>query len=116
MKRIHIIDMLACLALLPAWANTIYVSAEHGNDGNDGSQAKPVKTIQAGVDKLVTAWPSRLWISNGVYKLDTPIVFSNNGGDRKTIISSVSGNPEDVIIDGQNTVRCIKGDDYYLQF
>ena len=107
MKRIHIIDMLACLALLPAWANTIYVSAEYGDDGNDGTQTEPVQTIQAGVNKLTGGWPSYLWISNGVYKLDAPVVFNDKDGQTYCIVRSTSGNPADVVIDGSNTVRCI---------
>ncbi|MBP5544885.1 MAG: hypothetical protein ILM98_12475 [Kiritimatiellae bacterium] len=115
--RNMLIALAGCSAVLTAVANTVYVSVEYGNDETgDGSQANPMKTIQAGVGKLVDGWPSTLWISNGVYKLDAPIVFGDRGGQNYCKVRSMSGNPEDVVIDGQNSVRCIKCEGYETQF
>ena len=106
-----------CSTVFAAMANTVYVSAEYGNDETGtGTQANPMKTIQAGIDKLIDGWPSTLWISNGVYKLDTPIVFDDRGGQNYCKVRSMSGNPADVVIDGQNSVRCIKCEGYETQF
>ena len=111
-----LLAVAGCSAVLTAVANTVYVSAEFGNDeSGDGSPVNPVKTIQAGVDKL-SGGSSRLWISNGVYKLDTPITFQDNAAHNSCIVSSISGNPADVVIDGQNKVRCIHCLGYSTQF
>ena len=104
-----------CSAALTVGANTIYVSAEYGDDENDGSQANPKKTIQAGVDAL-SGSSSHLWISNGVYKITAPITFQDAAAHNNCIVSSISGNPADVVIDGQNTVRCIHCLGYGTEF
>ena len=110
-----LLAVIGCSVVLTASANTIYVSAEYGDDGNDGSQANPKKTIQAGVDAL-SGNSSRLWISNGVYKLDEPITFQDTSAQNNCIVSSISGNPADVVIDGQNAERCIHCKGYGTEF
>ena len=110
-----LLAVAGCSAALTVGANTIYVSAEYGDDGNDGSQAKPVKTIQAGVDAL-SGSSSHLWISNGVYKITAPITFQDESAHNNCIVSSISGNPADVVIDGQNAVRCIHCLGYGTEF
>jgi hypothetical protein len=110
-----LLAVIGCSVVLTASANTIYVSAEYGYDGNDGSQESPVKTIQAGVNKL-NGNSSRLWISNGVYKIIAPITFQDETAHNNCIVSSISGNPADVVIDGQNNVRCIHCLGYSTQF
>lgn len=110
-----LLTVVGCSMGLTVGANTIYVSAEYGNDGNDGSQAKPKKTIQAGVEAL-SGSSSYLWISNGVYKITAPITFRDTSAHNSCIVSSISGNPADVVIDGQSTVRCIHCLGYSTQF
>lgn len=110
-----LLTVAGCSVALTVGANTIYVSAEYGDDGNDGSQTSPVKTIQAGVNKL-SGSSSHLWISNGVYQLDEPITFQDETAHNNCIVSSISGNPADVVIDGQNNVRCIRCLGYSTQF
>lgn len=108
--------VVGCSAALTVSANTIYVSAVYGNDETgDGSQAKPMKTIQAGVDML-NSNGAQLWISNGVYKLDAPITFQDKVGQNLCYVRSISGNPADVVIDGQNKVTCIRCEGYSTQF
>ena len=116
-KRIGkmLLAVAGCSVALTVGANTIYVSAEYGDDGNDGSQTSPVKTIQAGVNKL-SGSSSHLWISNGVYQLDEPITFQDETVHNNCIVSSISGNPADVVIDGQNKVRCIHCLGYGTEF
>lgn len=98
-----------CLAVVgAAAANTIYVSAEYGSDETgDGTQSSPMKTIQAGVDKL-SGWGATLYISNGIYKIDTPIDLPDQTGRNGVTVRGMSDNPEDVVIDGQNNVRCLQ--------
>ena len=110
-----LLAVAGCSAALTVGANTIYVSAEYGDDENDGSQANPKKTIQAGVDAL-SGSSSHLWISNGVYKITAPITFQDVPAHDSCIVSSISGNPADVVIDGQNTVRCIHCLGYGTEF
>lgn len=89
-------------------ANTIYVSDVYGHDDTGtGTLADPVKTIQVGLDKL-TSWGSTLIISNGTYKLEETIQCRDAAGHNGITIRSLSDNPKDVIIDGQNKVQCFR--------
>ena len=95
---------VSCLTAFSAWSYSIYVNDETGDDERDGTTPdKAVKTIQKGVDLINKEWhsPREVVCAAGTYKLEEPIRIY--GG---TKICSATGNPMDVIIDGQGKTRC----------
>lgn len=92
-----------------AMANTVYVSAENGDDEtDDGSQERPMKTIQAG---------STNWSVIGLQNSGSTMASTNLTGQFASamcvgwnccIVRSMSGNPAEVVIDGLDKVRCIE--------
>lgn len=76
-------------------AKTYYVSAANGNDNNNGSQGKPLKTIQAGVDKAKAG--DTVLVRAGVY--NEQVTIRKRGQEaRKYTIAGQEG--EAVVVDG----------------
>lgn len=100
MKRL----LLATLFALPlaSGAATYYVS-QYGSDDNSGkSWAEALATPSKGFAKINNAKGSTLIISNGVYQMSSAIGCT--GGDseaKRSIVKSLTGNPDDVILDAQ---------------
>lgn len=87
----------ACAFLLfanPLPASTLYV-ANQGNDKNPGTEAKPLATIQAAVNKLNPG--DTLLIRGGVYR--ETVTFPRDGAPQKPILIR-SYNNEKVVISG----------------
>ena len=118
-------SVLAAVIAFAATANaaTWYVAPE-GNDGNDGqSWATAMKSPELVIDKWIAAANAAgttvntqtLVISNGYYRLskELRLVKGNaegeaiNGIGSKIVIESYTGNPEDVVLDGQGACRGI---------
>lgn len=76
-----------------------YVSLT-GNDANDGlSWATAKATIQAGIDSASAG--DTVWVENGGYTLSTTIAL-----DKSIAVRGTSGNPADVVVNGNGAVRC----------
>ena len=103
------------LAVGPALAGSVYVSAAGGNDANDGSSwAAAKQTIQAGVDAAVAG--DVVWVTNGTYATGTRVTPGHILPNRVVItndveVRSVNG-PDVTVIAGQgprgpDAVRCV---------
>lgn len=77
-------------------AKTYYVSAENGNDKNAGNEKKPLKTIQAGINKLSAG--DTLLVRKGTY--DEQIIV-NRSGDKRNPIAIQAYPGEKPVIDGE---------------
>ena len=89
-------------------AKTYYVSAENGNDKNAGNEKKPLKTIQAGVNKLSAG--DTLLVRKGTYSEQ---IIINRSGDSRNPIIIQAYQGERPIIDGKgikitNSARLIQ--------
>jgi|GEM_PF-1466217 len=83
-----------------AGATTYYV-ASGGNDGSAGtSWAAAKQTIQGGVD-VATVAGDVVIVSNGTYVLSSQVSIS-----KAITVLGFTGNRADVIVDGNNSVRC----------
>lgn len=99
-------------------AKTLYVAPD-GDDAKDGSSwANALKSPEVAGEKLRDSdgntlnWSSII-ISNGVYKLTAPIELSVRKSPAKQdvahiTIKSFTGNPEDVVLDGQGACQAIR--------
>lgn len=120
MNRINIGRTLLASALAgivcPAFAVTYYVSPT-GDDGNDGlswatamksPELVPAKMIAASADKPSVSGHT-LVISNGHYRLSSAIRLADADGytTGEIHIRSVTGNPADVVLDGQGSCQGI---------
>jgi hypothetical protein len=74
---------------------TYFVDAGKGDDANDGSQAKPWKTVQHGVKRLTPG--STLYLRGGIYYEK---VFLTRSGTAETPITIASYPGELAVIDG----------------
>ena len=99
---------LAGLASLTANADTVYVSPD-GDDANAGTSEAPKKTIQA----VLSSWQYGrvLVLKAGTYHLqeqrqgsETGALHLNGTGE----IRGETGNPADVVVDGDATTECIR--------
>ena len=91
-------------AAFSANAVTYYV-AENGDDGADGSSATPFATIAKGVSAAAASsdGSKRVIVKSGTYKIDSAIEI----GAAMTV-ESETGDPADVIIDGQGITPLVK--------
>lgn len=78
-------------------AKTYYVSVKNGNDKNPGSDKKPFKTIQMGINKLSAG--DTLLVREGTY---TEQVVINRSGDNRNLITIKAHPNEKPVIDGSN--------------
>ena len=88
-------------------AATYYVApAPAGDDGNTGTQAAPFATIQRALDAITpeNCWKSIIRIEAGTYQIGSEL--KPTSGTYTFTVQSVSGDPSDVTIDAQGTVRC----------
>lgn len=53
-------------------AKEVYVSPD-GSDSNDGSVSKPLKTIEAAINKISSG--GTVWLRGGVYEMESPLVL-----------------------------------------
>ncbi|MEZ4515573.1 MAG: right-handed parallel beta-helix repeat-containing protein [Chloroflexota bacterium] len=74
-------------------AKTYYVSAEQGNDKNAGTEKKPLKTIQAGVNKLSAG--DTLLVKAGTYSEQA--IINRSGDSNKPITIKAYQNDKPVI-------------------
>lgn len=87
-----------------AQAGTFYV-AENGDDGADGSSEAPFATIAAGVSAAAaSSAPRKVIVRTGTYKISEVISIPNAA----MLIESETGNPVDVVIDGQGVTPVLK--------
>ncbi len=80
---------------------TTYYVAPGGNDSNDGLGWSTAKATIAGGVAVATVAGDEVVVSNGTYQLSAEITVS-----RAITVRGYTGNPDDVIVDGQDTVRC----------
>lgn len=87
---------------------TIYVDGENGNDKNDGTQQRPLKTIEAAknfVKPYLKNMNSHLYvfIKGGTYRIEEPITFTpeDSGTNGYSVIYTSWGNESPVISGGQ---------------
>ena len=90
------------------WGATVYVSPT-GDDAAAGTEAAPKKTIQA----VLNSWSrgTELVLLPGVYHLQENKVAGETGAlhlNGEGTIRGATGNPEDVVIDGDATTECIR--------
>ncbi len=88
-------------------AKTYYVSAKNGNDKNPGTDKKPLKTIQSGVNKLSAG--DTLIVQEGTYS--EQVVINRSGDSRNPIVIRAAQNQRP-LIDGsgiriKNTARLV---------
>ena len=81
-------------------AETVYVDSGRGDDGNDGSQSQPVRTIERAaeiVNGSSKPGPTTVKLAPGVYVLDEMLTFQNQRGyTRDARLSIVATNlPDD---------------------
>ena len=94
--------VLAAFAVT-ASANTYYV-ATNGDDDAAGGETTPFATIAKGVSKAAeSSEPRKVIVRTGTYKIDSAILISE-----ALTIESETGNPADVIIDGQGVTPLVK--------
>ena len=100
MMRVAAVAIAVALALVvsAAWPATYHV-APHGNDGNAGTLERPLRTIQAGVNKLQPG--DTLLIRGGVYR--ETITFPRSGAPDKPITVKPYGT-EKVVVTGCDPV------------
>ena len=91
-----------------ASAGTYYISPEYGDDDNgDGlSMATAFRSLskvfgEDGKARGNLAEGSTVVLSNGTYALDVPLELY------RTTLKGWTGNPKDVILDGQDEVNCV---------
>lgn len=118
MNRSHIGRALLASAIAwivcPAFATTYYVSPT-GDDANDGlSWATAMKSPELVPEKMIAASGSSvgghsLVVSNGHYRLSKAIRLDDRTGYSlgSIQIRSFTGNPDDVVLDGQGTCQGI---------
>ena len=83
-----------------ALATTYYV-APGGADGNTGlSWGQAKQTIQAGVNAATVAGDEVI-VSNGTYVLAAEVTIP-----RAITVRGFTGNPQDMVVNGNNAVRC----------
>ena len=90
------------------WGATVYVSPT-GDDAAAGTEEAPKKTIQA----VLNAWSPRteLVLLPGTYHLQENKLAGENGALHLNGIGTIrgaTGNPADVVIDGDATTECIR--------
>jgi hypothetical protein len=97
---------LAMLGARTAVGDTFYVATD-GKDGADGSSETPFATIAAGVTAAAaSSAPRKVIVRTGEYKIDTVIEITAS-----MTIESETGEPTDVIIDGQGATPLVKWTD-----
>ncbi len=88
-------------------AGTFYV-ATNGSDGADGSSETPFATIAKGVDAATQTYsPRKVVVRSGTYMIDAVLTIN-----AAMTIESETGNPADVIIDGQGRTSLVKTTDW----
>ena len=104
--RIKLIAYIAVLFLAAGLidAATVYVSLQGDDAATGDSWTAAKRTIQAGVN--AAAGDDVVMISNGVYVLSSTITIDHWIGE----LRSLSG--RNVIIDGNNNVRCLTAEKY----
>ena len=91
------------LAAHAALGGTYYV-ATNGNDGASGDSDHPFATIAAGVSAAAaSSAPRKVIVRTGEYKIDSIISVA-----APLTIESETGNPADVVIDGQGATPLMK--------
>ena len=93
--------LLAAMFMIGAAQSATYYVKPDGDDSKDGkSWATAFATPNKGFTKVNSNKGSTLFITNGVYRL-TGAIGCTGGADEanRTIVKSVSGNPDDVILD-----------------
>ena len=107
--RNALLSMLAAGAIVPMAANAVtYYVAENGDDGADGSSATPFATIAKGVSEATASsdGSKRVIVKSGTYKIDSAIEIG-----AALTVESETGDPADVIIDGQGITPLVKWTD-----
>lgn len=106
-----VVFALSFLLSQMASAVDIYVSTT-GNDSNSGvidefGVTNFLATVQKGLTKIKAApeMTNTVWVAPGTYVLDSTIQF----GEGRRVVRSLTGKPEDVILRGDGTRRCISG-------
>ena len=94
-----------CLLLLPLLAQSAtYYVATNGVDGRIGTDwSTAVATISNAVGALAIANGDVVLVSNGTYIISEEILI-----DRGITVRGFSGEPRDVLIDGNDAVRCVR--------
>lgn len=113
MKRL--VSIALCLqigffALLAGAASysPVYVDPATGDDGNDGSEEHPFKTLDKGLEVVGSSKHQALYLAPGTYKLNADASFGdsgNQGEQNNARLIGKTGNPDDVVIDGQGLYR-----------
>ncbi|WP_293303191.1 T9SS type A sorting domain-containing protein [Pedobacter sp. UBA4863] len=96
------------LFVLQSRAQTYYVDAAAGNDGNAGTQASPKKTIQAAIDAATGA--STIYISSGTYaenvninKSDIALIGSGSGANGNLAPTPINTSLHTLVTGGAGT-------------
>jgi len=106
MKNSVVITAILAMLALNAYSKDYYVSPE-GNDGNPGTETRPLKTIGAARDKvrkLVAGGLKKavnVHLRKGTYTLDKTLMFdSSDSGTEKHSITYQAHGDEKVIVSG----------------
>ena len=82
-------------------AQTAYYVSSDGNDKNDGSLKKPVRTIeQAQLKARETKGETTIYLREGMYRLTRPIVFTHEDGNESKQLLLRSYQGERVVVSG----------------
>ena len=108
---------LLCVGVMAAGgaaSATDYYVAPWGDDGNDGKSWETAMRSPELVSDKAGATQVNIIISNGVYLLTKPIELKSEGGGCG--VRSFSGNPADVVLDGQNKTNVLYTAGYTSSF
>ncbi|MCQ2391827.1 MAG: hypothetical protein MJ240_10420 [Kiritimatiellae bacterium] len=100
----HVVCLVGALFLMAGTARaatTWHVGGPAASDDNDGTGAAPFATIQKGIDSA--GKNDTVLIAAGTYLIDESVSFNGKSIELK----GATGNPADVVIDGQGKCPCL---------
>src|SRR5262245_14412940 len=80
LNTILAVSLVGFLLVSTSSAEQLYVNARTGNDGNPGTKAQPLKTLQAAAKRANAnnqLEGSTIELSEGVYPLTETVLFNN---------------------------------------
>ena len=102
LTRMLSVSLFFGMLLSSADASVCYVSPD-GDDGADGTEGAPLKTLEAAVAQCEAAGGGTVWVKAGDYSVAADIVIST-----ATKVLGLNGRPEDVRVTAPAKVRPFK--------